>query len=119
MRALIIALCVATTFCKQNHELWLGETSKITNDDILYETEGYKYGFPLIVRSVIIDFPPPGASNNAVISSIYVDGKGYPTYVRILEGGLGHRNVKMELSSGRGSGLNYKVKIFGYENILS
>lgn len=113
MRALLVAIfCVAAAFCSQNHELWIGKPSEVNGDVIIYEAEGYKYRTSRVVKS-IIDFPPPNASDNAVITAICVDGKGYPTYVRILEGGVGHRNVKLELSSGKKHGINFKVTIFG------
>nr|WEY07721.1 putative salivary secreted peptide 1 [Ephestia kuehniella] len=116
MRALafLSLLCVIAAVSSQSHDLVLGKPG--FGDVIIYRTNEYKYGFPLFVRTSIIEYPEPGHYNFAYITSIYVkdndhDGTGgYPT---ISSGGVGQRFAKIKLKSQRGGGLNFTITIHG------
>ncbi|CAF4770059.1 unnamed protein product [Pieris macdunnoughi] len=112
--SLISLLCLAAAVSSQSHDLSLGQATY--GDVIVYKLNEYKYGFPFMVRSSIIEYPEPGQHNFAYIKAIYIkdnerDGTGgYPT---ISAGGIGQRFVKIKLKSQRGSGMNFTITIYG------
>ncbi|VVC86900.1 unnamed protein product [Leptidea sinapis] len=109
-----LSLCLIAAANCQSHDLVLGQATY--GDVIIYKVNEYKYGFPLIVRTSILEYPDPGQHNYAYIKSIYIkdndrDGTGgYPT---ISAGGVGQRFVRIKLKSQRGYGLNFTVTIYG------
>lgn len=116
MRAFTIIsfLCLLVACACQSHDLVLGQATY--GDVIVFKQNEYKYGFPFIVRSSVIEYPEPGQQNFAYIRAIHIkdherDGSGgYPT---ISAGGLGQRFVKIKLKSQRGSGFNFTVTLYG------
>ncbi|XP_026752404.1 probable salivary secreted peptide [Galleria mellonella] len=116
MRALTIftLFCLIAAYSCQSHDLVLGQATY--GDVIIYKVNEYKYGFPLFIRTSIIEYPEPGQHNFAYIKAIYVkdnerDGTGgYPT---ISAGGIGQRFVKIKLKSQRNYGFNFTVTIYG------
>ncbi|CAH4029717.1 unnamed protein product [Pieris brassicae] len=112
--SLISLLCLAAAVSCQSHDLSLGQATY--GDVIVYKLNEYKYGFPFMVRTSIIEYPEPGQHNFAYIKAIYIkdnarDGfGGYPT---ISAGGIGQRFVKIKLKSQRGSGLNFTITVYG------
>lgn len=85
-------------------------------DVLVYRFDQCKYGFPLIIRSSIVEYPEGPLSNIPYITAIHVkdnledDSGGYAS---ILEGGVGQRFVKIKLKSQRGGGFNFTVSIYG------
>lgn len=116
MRAITIIsfLCLFAAASCQSHDLVVGQTTY--GDVAIYKINEYKYGFPFIVRTSIIEYPEPGFQNFAYIRAIHIkdnerDGTGgYPT---ISAGGIGQRFVKIKLKSQRGNGFNFTVTIYG------
>lgn len=112
--SLIAILCLAAAVNSQSHDLAIGQATY--GDVIIFKLNEYKYGFPLIVRTSIIEYPEPGQHNFAFIKAIYIkdnerDGTGgYPT---ISAGGVGQRFVKIKLKSQRSYGFNFTVTIYG------
>ncbi|CAG9578641.1 unnamed protein product [Danaus chrysippus] len=111
---LLSLLClIAAGYC-QSHDLAVGQATY--GDVIIYRVNEYKYGFPLVVRTSILEYPEPGQHNFAYIRAIYIkdhynDGNGgYPT---ISAGGVGQRFVKIKLKSQRSHGFNFTVTIYG------
>ncbi|CAB3226113.1 unnamed protein product [Arctia plantaginis] len=98
----------------QSHDLMLGQPNY--GDLPVYRFDQCKYGFPLITRSSIIEYPGGQLSNIPYITAIYVkdnleDGSG--GYASLLEGGVGQRFVKIKLKSQQGGGFNFTVTIYG------
>ncbi|XP_047539261.1 probable salivary secreted peptide [Vanessa atalanta] len=116
MRALATfsLLCFIAAASCQSHDLAIGQASY--GDVVIYKVNEYKYGFPLVVRTSIIEYPEAGQQNFAYIKAIfikdnYIDGTGgYPT---ISSGGVGQRFVKIKLKSQRSHGFNFTVTIYG------
>lgn len=112
--SLISVFFLAAAVSCQSHDLALGQATY--GDVIVYKMNEYKYGFPFMVRTSIIEYPEPGQNNFAYIKAIYIkdnekDGSGgYPT---ISAGGIGQRFVKIKLKSQRGSGMNFTITIYG------
>ncbi|KAG6465926.1 hypothetical protein O3G_MSEX015505, partial [Manduca sexta] len=81
MRALTLTalLCLVAAGAAQSHDLYLGHI--LYRDVPLYTINEYKYGFPFIVRTSIIEYPEAGIKNFAYITAIvvkdhYTDGNG-------------------------------------------
>lgn len=115
MRAsLVFLLFCAVAAYGQSHDLNIGQAT--FGDVIIYKANEYKYGFPLIVRTSILEYPEPGQHNYAYIKAIYVkdnerDGSG--GYPMVSSGGVGQRFVKLKLKSQRSYGFNFTVTIYG------
>lgn len=107
-------LCLFVATYAQSHDLTLGQATY--GDVVIYKVTENKYGFPLFVRTSILEYPEPGNHNFAVIRAIYIkdnyrDGTGgYPI---ISAGGVGQRFVKIKFKSQRGNGFNFTVTIYG------
>lgn len=116
MRVLTLTtlLCLFAVISCQSHDLSIGQATY--GDVVIHKSIEWKYGFPLIVRSSIIEYPEPGQHNFAYIKAIFIkdndiDGTGgYPT---VSAGGVGQRFVKIKLKSQRGDGFNFTVTIYG------
>lgn len=116
MQALTLfsVLCLLAVASCQSHDLVVGQATY--GDVVIYKVNEYKYGFPLIVRKTILEYPEPGQANFAYIKAIFIkdnerDGTGgYPT---IAAGGVGQRFVKIKLKSQRGYGFNFTVTLYG------
>lgn len=116
MRVLTIFsfLCVLALATCQSHDLVVGQSTY--GDVVIYKVNDYKYGFPFMVRTSIIEYPEPGQQNFAYIKAIYIkdhymDGTGgYPS---ITAGGVGQRFVKIKLKSQRHHGFNFTITIYG------
>lgn len=112
--SLAVLLClVASSYC-QSHDLVIGQATY--GDVIVFKYDEYKYAFPFIVRTSIIEYPEPGHSNYAIIKAIYIkdnDRDGSGGYPSISAGGVGQRFVKIKLKSQRGYGFNFTVSIYG------
>ncbi|CAK1547760.1 unnamed protein product [Leptosia nina] len=111
---LVVVICLAAAVSSQSHDLIVGQATY--GDVIVFKQNEYKYGFPFMVRTSIIEYPEPGQHNFAYIKAIYVkdnerDGSGgYPT---ISSGGVGQRFVKIKLKTQRGYGMNFTITIYG------
>ncbi|CAH2098170.1 unnamed protein product [Euphydryas editha] len=113
LKLLFLICFIAASSC-QSHDLAMGQATY--GDVVLFKVNEYKYGFPLMVRTSIIEYPQPGQQNFAYIKAIfikdhYIDGNGgYPT---ISAGGVGQRFAKIKLKSQRSHGFNFTITIYG------
>nr|QTY40867.1 venom polypeptide precursor [Doratifera vulnerans] len=121
MRAvtIILLLSLCSVSYSQSHDLVLGRA--LPGDLILYKVNEWKYGFPLLVRTSVIEYPELGQSNFAIITAIVIidnnyDGHGgYPV---VEAGGVGQDFVKIKLESERSYGFNFTITIYGRNRIF-
>lgn len=77
----------------------------------------YRAGSFFGTTQKIIRYPKPGYLRNETITGIWLydyDRFGKGGYGRIISGGVGYKNVSIELKSyKRGRGFNFLVQIYG------
>lgn len=98
----------------KSHHFVLG-TARATDRQLFRQIYQRKGSF-LSVTKEYVNYPSNGTFSYYTITAIraldqYIDGNG--GYATLLRGGVGYRNMTLELRSRRGKGFNFIVEVWG------